>query len=109
MSRPRALVIGGTGPTGPHVIRDLHRRGFSVALLHAGHHEVDLDAPLAAHIHADPHFRETLEPALGGQTFDVVVAQYGRLRVIADVLRGRTERLIAIGSATGLYADEDDP
>ena len=38
MSR-RALVIGGTGPSGPHVVNGLVDRGFETAILHSGAHE----------------------------------------------------------------------
>jgi nucleoside-diphosphate-sugar epimerase len=61
------------------------------------------------HIHVDPHFKESLEAGLHGETFDLVVAQYGRLRVIAEVLQQRTERLIAIGGATARRAAPQDP
>lgn len=108
MSAPTALVIGGTGPTGPGVVQGLLDRGFEVTVLHGGQHEADLPAQVP-HVHADPHFAETLEPALGGRSFDLVVAQYGRLRIIADLLRGRTGRLVAIGGATGSLAAADDP
>lgn len=104
----RALVIGGTGPTGPAVVRGLVERGHQVSVLHTGQHEVDFGLPEVEHIHADPHFAETLERGIDGRTFDVVVAQYGRLRVASDVLAGRTGRLIAIGGATGIYAGDDD-
>jgi nucleoside-diphosphate-sugar epimerase len=105
---PQALVIGGTGPTGPFVVAGLAERGFDVTILHGGHHEVDFPVPPVGHIHADPHFHETLETALHGSAFELVIAQYGRLRVIIDVMRGRTERLIAIGGATGIFAGETD-
>jgi len=103
----RALVIGGTGPTGPFVVEGLCERGYDVTILHGGQHEVELP-PSVRHIHADPHFEETLREGLGDETFELVVAQYGRLRIVADVLRGRTERLVAIGGATGLFAPGED-
>ena len=37
---PRALVIGGTGPTGPFVVGGLLERGYDVTILHTGHHEI---------------------------------------------------------------------
>lgn len=104
----RALVIGGTGPTGPAVVRGLVERGHQVSVLHTGQHEVDFGRPEIEHIHADPHFAETLARGIDGRTFDIVVAQYGRLRIVSDVLAGRTARLIAIGGATGIYAGDDD-
>ncbi len=32
----QVLVIGGTGPTGPHVVNGLIERGFTVTILHTG-------------------------------------------------------------------------
>jgi len=37
----KALVIGGSGPTGPHVLAGLLERGYDVAMLHRGVHEPD--------------------------------------------------------------------
>jgi nucleoside-diphosphate-sugar epimerase len=101
-------VIGGTGPTGPFVVEGLHARGYEVTILHGGQHEVEFAVPDIRHIHVDPHFEETLREGIGDETFDLVVAQYGRLRIIADVLRGRTGRLVAVGGATGIFAPGDD-
>jgi nucleoside-diphosphate-sugar epimerase len=106
---PTALVIGGTGPTGPSVVEGLAARGYQVTILHGGQHEVELPVPSVRHIHVDPHFKETLEDGLQGESFDLVVAQYGRLRIVVDVLRGRTRRLIAIGGATARRAAPEDP
>ncbi|HEY7965565.1 MAG TPA: hypothetical protein VID68_00920 [Solirubrobacteraceae bacterium] len=108
MAAARALVIGGTGPTGPLVVEGLHERGFEVAILHGGQHEVDFAVPGIRHIHEDPHFAEGLQRGVAAETFDLVVAQYGRLRVIAEFFPGRTERLIAVGGATGIFATEGD-
>jgi nucleoside-diphosphate-sugar epimerase len=105
----RALVIGGTGPTGPLVVQGLAERGYAVTILHGGQHEVTLAEPDVRHIHADPHFAETLADGVGHDTYDLVVAQYGRLNIIADFFAGRTNRLIAVGSATGIYAGGSDP
>lgn len=104
-----ALVVGGTGPTGPAVVDGLLARGYDVTILHGGLHELAELPASVPHVHADPHFAETLGEALAGRTFDLVVAQYGRLRVIVDVLRGRAGRLIAIGAATGMAAGPGHP
>ncbi len=95
----KALVIGGTGPTGPFIINGLRARGFEVAMLHRGAHELPENPPDIEHIHTDPHFRETLDEGLKGRQFDIVVATYGRIRVIAEALAGVTPRLIAVGGA----------
>lgn len=106
---PTALVIGGTGPTGPGVVRGLVDRDYDVTILHGGQHEVDLPDEVGPHIHVDPHFAEPLAEGIGDRSFDLVVAQYGRLSIIAEMFRGRTERLVAIGGATGSIARNDDP
>ncbi len=49
-----ALIVGGTGPTGPYVVNGLMDRGFQVTILHTGKHETDLIGPEVEHIHSDP-------------------------------------------------------
>jgi len=93
----KALVVGGTGPTGPFLVNGLIQRGYSVTVLHRGTHEVPEIPPEVEHIHADPHFRETLDAALAGRTFDLVLATYGRLRFVAEALVGKTPRFIGVG------------
>lgn len=92
----KALVIGGTGPTGPAVVQGLLGRGYQVAIFHRGTHETGLPADVE-HIHADPHFLETLQEGLSSRTFDLVISMYGRLRYVAEALKGKTHRFIAIG------------
>lgn len=103
----KALVIGGTGPSGPYIVNGLLERRYEVTILHGGQHEVEFAQPVE-HIHTDPHFVETLAPALEGRSFDIVVATYGRMRIIADLLKGRTGRFIGAGGS-GVYAHHDDP
>ena len=103
----KALVIGGTGPSGPYIVNGLLARGYEVTILHGGQHEVEFDQPIE-HIHTDPHFAETLAPALEGRVFDIVLATYGRMRIIAELLKGRTGRFIGAGGA-GVYARQEDP
>lgn len=99
----KALIIGGTGPTGIFIISGLLSRGFEVTILHRGTHESSEIPHQVRHIHADPHFKETLEAALIGTRFDLVIASYGRLKVIAEVLKNKTNRLITVGSIAGYY------
>src|SRR5580704_19070917 len=91
------LVVGGTGPTGPLVVEGLLAQGHRVCILHTGQHEVDLGRDVE-HIHADPHFVESLSSALEGRHFDLAVAMYGRLAVVAPALRQHAEYLIGIGA-----------
>lgn len=105
---PTALVIGGTGPTGPYIVDGLIDRGYEVTILHSGAHEVDFKKEIE-HIHADVHFRDTFEAALGARSWDLVVAGYGRLKLAVEVLKGRTGRIIAMGGSYGSLAAADDP
>ena len=105
-----ALVIGGTGPTGPHVVRGLTDRGLDVAILHTGNHETDEIDPAIEHIHTNPFDAAATGDALGSRTFDLVVVMYGRLRDLATLFADRCERFVSIGGV-GVYqgfANPDD-
>src|SRR5215218_4335216 len=93
----RALVIGGTGPTGPYVVRGLHEGGWGVTMVHTGRHERDEVPAAVTHVHTDPFDRALLADAIGDRTFDVGVVMYGRLRDVAEVLAGRVGRLVTVG------------
>jgi nucleoside-diphosphate-sugar epimerase len=94
--RMKALVIGGTGPTGPYIIDGLVARGYEPVILHRGTHEVDFVSKFE-HIHADPHFEDAVVPALEGRRFDLVIATYGRLRLLVDLITDKTDRVITVG------------
>ncbi|HLW69505.1 MAG TPA: NAD-dependent epimerase/dehydratase family protein [Candidatus Binataceae bacterium] len=95
----KSLVIGGTGPTGHFIVNGLLARGYTVAMLHSGRHELDEIPATVEHIHTDPFSEEALRGALGTRTFDLTIAAYGRLRRIAEIMAGRTGRFISIGGA----------
>ena len=92
----RVLVVGGTGPTGPHVVQGLRARGHHVTILHRGTHERQELAGIE-HLHADPHFRTSVDQVIGTRPFDLVVAMYGRLKVLAAAFAGRCEKFVGIG------------
>src|SRR6202790_4241277 len=93
----KALVIGGTGPSGHLIVNGLLRRGYQLAMLHTGRHELDEIPNTVEHIHTDPFSDQALRDSLGNRTFDLTVAAYGRLRRIAEIMSGRTGRFISIG------------
>lgn len=97
MAPQTALVIGGTGPTGPFVVNGLVSRGYRVTILHTGNHEVDSIPADLEHVHTDPFDEAAVAAALGDRSFDLVVAMYGRLRMLAKLLAGRCERFISVG------------
>lgn len=96
----KALVIGGSGPTGPHVVEGLRARGYEVAVLNRGVHPLALGDDVEV-IRGDPHFLDPLRSAIGERTFDLVVASYGRLAIVAEALAGRAGRFIGIGGFVG--------
>lgn len=103
----KALVVGGTGPTGPFIVNGLLQRGYEVSIFHRGNHEVDEIPPEVEHIHGDPHFRETIDEALEGRQFDLAVVTYGRLRLLAKALEGRVGRFVSVGGYVGLRGSMD--
>ncbi len=103
--KKKALVVGGTGPTGPYILEGLLARGYEVTIFHRGVHE-PADLPPVEHIHGDPHFKETIDEALKGQDFDLVLAMYGRVRFLAEVMAGRCARFISIGGMPALRGQD---
>ena len=93
----RALVIGGTGPTGHFMVNGLRRRGYGVTMFHSGRHELDEIPPEVEHVHGDPFAPGALEAALGARTFDVCIATYGRLRRVAEAMAGRCGQFVSVG------------
>lgn len=92
------LIVGGTGPTGAIVAASLLEAGHDLAIFHRGTHEVP-GLETAEHLHGDPFDAESIAATIGDRTFDVVVASYGRVRLLAEALAGRCERLISISGA----------
>ena len=96
MANKTALVIGGTGPTGPYIVEGLAERGWDVTILHRGFHEIEFKYPVE-HIHGEPYFTEEFQEALGDRTYDLIVAMYGRLRFVVKACVGHTGRFVAVG------------
>jgi nucleoside-diphosphate-sugar epimerase len=92
----RVLVVGGTGPTGPHILDGLLGRGHDVTVFHRGTHEPP-GLPAVEHVHGDPHFRASIDETLGTRSFDVVVAMYGRLTHLSAALRDRCHHFVGVG------------
>jgi nucleoside-diphosphate-sugar epimerase len=90
-----ALLVGGTAATGVAIAADLQARGYQVTIYHRGEHEVD-DLHHLEHIHGDPHDPGAIDKDLAGREWDITVATYGRIRHIAQALRGRTGQFVSI-------------
>jgi nucleoside-diphosphate-sugar epimerase len=92
----KILVIGGTGPTGVPLVRDLVTRGHNVTIVNRGlHPKPELSG--VPTIVADPYDESSIAGALGGDTWDVVVAMYGRLRRVAEMTKGRCGHFVSVG------------
>ncbi len=102
-----ALIIGGSGPTGPHIVEGMRQRGFKVSVLSRGVHPYPFPDDVER-ITGDPHFAEPLAEALGERSFDVVIATYGRLKVTSKLLAGRTGHFLAVGGCAA-YRGFTDP
>jgi len=96
-----ALVIGGTGPTGPGVVRGLLDRGYEVTIYHRGLHETDALPQVHHHLHGNADDRGALEKDLGGTHWDLVCVMYGREGRAEDVFAGRCDRFIYISGQAG--------
>lgn len=103
-----ALIVGGTAATGVAIVAGLRARGYQVTIYHRGTHEVPEQDDLE-HIHGDPHQRGSIAADLAGLSWDVTVATYGRIRHIADELRGRTGHLVTISGTPVLGATHGVP
>jgi nucleoside-diphosphate-sugar epimerase len=98
----KALVIGGTGPTGHFLVNGLRARGYAVTILHSGNHEVKEIPDDVEHIHTNAFDGEKVRAAVRGRGFDVCVATYGRLRSVAEVTVGQVGRFISVGGLPAL-------
>ncbi|MEE8422232.1 MAG: NAD-dependent epimerase/dehydratase family protein [Dehalococcoidia bacterium] len=103
----RALVVGGTGPTGPHIVNALLADGHDVVIFHTGAHEVEFAGEVEDR-HGDARDPESIAAVLGDERWDVAVCTSGRLRALAEHLTGKTDRLVGI-TGQPVYAGSTRP
>jgi nucleoside-diphosphate-sugar epimerase len=90
-------MIGGTGPSGIPIVHRLKANGHDVTILHRGTHERPDTPSDLVHIHADPYDEVSIGEALSGTSWDVIVAMYGRLRMIAQLTNGLCHHFVSVG------------
>lgn len=95
MTAPRALVVGGTGPTGVPLVNRLLAAGYEVAIFHSGAHPAEFDGEVERII-GNVRDHDDIVVKLGERTWDVAICMYGRLRSLAEHLTGKTGRLVGI-------------
>jgi nucleoside-diphosphate-sugar epimerase len=86
-------------------VQGLQARGHDVSIFHRGVHESPQLAGVepVEHIHGDPHFRPSIDDAVGSRSFDIVVAMYGRVKLLAAAFARRCEQFVSIGG-TPVYS-----
>ncbi|MGE5596138.1 MAG: NAD-dependent epimerase/dehydratase family protein [Hyphomicrobiales bacterium] len=89
------LVVGGTGPSGAHIVRRFLDDGSRVTIFHSGGHEVEFGGDVE-HLHGDAREPEGIAEALGNGRWDIAVCTSGRLRALASHLAGKVHRLVGI-------------
>lgn len=98
----KTLVVGGTGPTGIHLVRMLVDAGHEVSILHRGTHERPETPDDIEHIHCDPYDIESFAAGNGERKWDLTVVMYGRLRRIAEYMQNRTDRFVSVGGVPAI-------
>jgi nucleoside-diphosphate-sugar epimerase len=79
-------------------VAGLRDRGHQVTIFHRGRHEIpELDD--LEHLHGDPFSRESIAETIGSRRFDLAIASYGRVRLLAEGLVGHCDRLVTISGA----------
>ena len=103
----KTLVVGGTGPTGPAIVAGLAERGHDITICHTGNHELpEVDG--YPHIHTDVRDHDALASTIGSEEWDAAIVTYGRLRTIAEVLRGQVGHFVSVGGGPA-YRGYFDP
>ena len=90
----RALVIGGTGPSGQHVIDAISAAGFDVSVFHRPGRALSSPSPVTE-ILGDPFAAVDVERVFKA-TWDLVIALYGKLILVSAAARGRCGKLVAV-------------
>ncbi len=94
---PSALVVGGTGPTGLHIVNFLLAAGFETTVFNSGRHDsgVTFAGPVER-LFGDARDEPSFAGAISDRRWNVAICTYGRLRMLASVLAGRVDRLVGI-------------
>ena len=94
---PRALVVGGTGPSGVHIVDFLTDAGYDVAVFNSGKHDAGVAfAGDVERIYGNARDDESVRSTIATREWDVAICTYGRLRMLATELAGKTRRLVGI-------------
>ena len=99
MGTRRTLVVGGTGPSGVHIVNFLLEAGHEVTVFNSGRHDAGVAFVGGVNrIYGDARDEESVRSSIAGpgQDWDIAICTYGRLRMLATHMAGRTRRLVGI-------------
>lgn len=91
----RALVVGGTGPTGVPIVNALLRHGYRTTVLHSGRHPAAFDGQVEELL-GNARDERDIQRCLGSRWWDVTICTSGRLRLLAGTMAGRTGRFVGV-------------
>jgi nucleoside-diphosphate-sugar epimerase len=97
--RMRVLVIGGTGFIGPHITRELIRRGHHVTVFHRGRTAVPAGArEIVGDRRRLTESADHLRALAPDVVVDVVLSSGRQARELMSVFRGHAGRVVAVSS-----------
>lgn len=93
----RVIVVGGTGPTGVHIVDFLLRAGCDVTVFSSGAHDAGVAfAGDVERLYGSAREADSVRAASGGREWDVAICTYGRLRMLGEEFAGRVGRLVGV-------------
>ena len=93
----RALVVGGTGPTGVHIVNFLIQAGHEVTVFNSGKHDAGVEfMGQVERIYGNPRDEESVHDSIATREWDVAICTYGKLTMLANQLANKTKRLVGI-------------
>lgn len=115
-ARPlKVLVLGGTGQTGPHLVRQLLERGHTVTLFNRGNRSEDLFPNVECLVgdRNEPDGLRVIEDAIAeGRSWDVAMDVWpshpNLVDASAKVLQGHAKHYMFVSSIS-VYADHSKP
>ena len=93
----KTLVVGGTGPTGVHLVNFLLEAGHTLTVFNSGQHDEGVQfIDSVERIYGDARDEESVRSSIATNNWDIAICTYGKLRMLADELAGKTDRFVGI-------------
>ena len=93
----KTLVVGGTGPTGVHLVNFLIEAGHNVTVFNSGQHDEGVEfVDSVERVYGNARDQDSVRTSIAKTNWDIVICTYGKLRMLADELAGKTKRFVGI-------------